>query len=353
MSIRLSRFCSLAAPAFLAACLLWGWGGRAAEPQRGRPIEFSDPRSAEITTNLNQLSSKRGGLRELEADLFKPLQSLSVKGSLDGVEEAPPVGMRPGPRGLTKKERERLEQRRNWYLNSPDDLTRGPTVEEIFNLPDYGPDGKEKSKKTPIEKYYERLDRERLRERGSLKQDDSEGRERSQSADDLKEEDDHALPGGLTEQERTMRRLFDSQPSSVIVAPEPKSSFADVFGLGNPSPSPEQLESSKLTMQQFRQLLESGPKPVTGFEQPNSLSGLSSGLPAPALGGLDAFNGASLPGGNETTSGTMSPALGVSGLPDLSPKGPEPLAPSSAASKVEMTKVPRPPSMMDFPQRKF
>src|SRR6516162_4530540 len=160
MSIRLSRFCSPAAPAFLAACLLWGWGCGAADPQRGRPIEFSDPRSAEITTNLNQLS-KRGGLRELEADLFKPLQSFSVKGSLDGVEEAPPVGMASRARSLTKKERERLEQRRNWYLNSPDDLTKGPSVEEIFNLPDYGPEGKEKSKKTPIEKYYERLDRER------------------------------------------------------------------------------------------------------------------------------------------------------------------------------------------------
>src|SRR6185436_10636005 len=162
MRVRFSRFCSPAIPAVVAACSL-GLGGRAAEPQRGRPIEFSDPRSTEIATNLNQLNSKRGGLRELEEDLFKPLQSFSLKGSLDGVE-ASPIPVTPARRPLTRKEKERLEQRRNWFLNSPDDLTRGPTAEEIFNLPEYGPDGKEKSKKTPIEKYYDRLERERTSE---------------------------------------------------------------------------------------------------------------------------------------------------------------------------------------------
>src|SRR5437899_4427422 len=112
MSVRFSRSCSPATPAVLAACLLWWWGGRSAEPQRGRRIEFSDPGSKEIATNLNQLGSKRGVLRDLEQDLFKPLQNLSIRGSLDGVE-APPVWNVPVRRPLTKKEKERLEQRRN------------------------------------------------------------------------------------------------------------------------------------------------------------------------------------------------------------------------------------------------
>ena len=354
MSVRFSRFCSPATPAVLATCLLWSWSGRAAEPQRGRPIEFSDPGSKQIATNLNQLGSKRDGLRELEQDLFKPLQSFSLKGSLDGVE-APPVRMAPYRRPLSKKEKERLEQRRNWFLKSPDDLTSGPTVEEIFHLPEYGPDGKEKSKKSSVEKYYERLDRERLAERGLLKQDELlEARERSESLDDLKEQDYGASPGGLTEQERTLRRLFNSQAAGTVVAPEPgRSSFSDVFGQGNSMPSAEQLESHKFTMKQFEQLFNSSHAPVTGAEPFNSLSGLSSALTAPAPGGWDNLPGASSPGGVEAAWGAMTPPLGVSGLQDFSAKGFEPLTPSAAQPKFEMPKVARPPSVMDFPQRKF
>ncbi len=89
MRVRFSRLCSPATLAVLATCWLWCWSGRAAEPQRGRPIEFSEPRSAEITTNMNQLGSKRGGLRELEGELFKPLQNFSLNGHLERVVASP------------------------------------------------------------------------------------------------------------------------------------------------------------------------------------------------------------------------------------------------------------------------
>ena len=62
--------------------------------QRGRPIEFSVPRSDEVTTNLHQLTSKKDGLRQLEEDLYKPLQTFAPKSSLDGVvaPPRPPAG---------------------------------------------------------------------------------------------------------------------------------------------------------------------------------------------------------------------------------------------------------------------
>ena len=118
-------------------------------------------------------------------------------------------------------------------------------------------------------------------------------------------------------------------------------------------PSAEQLESHKFTMKQFEQLLNSSHAPVTGAEPFNSLSGLSSALTAPALGGWDNLPGASSPGGVEAAWGAMTPPLGVSGLQDFSAKGFEPLTPSAAQPKFEMPKVARPPSVMDFPQRKF
>ena len=47
--------------------------------ERGRPIEFSEPRSDEVTTNLHQLTSKKDGLKQLEEDLYQPLQSVHAQ----------------------------------------------------------------------------------------------------------------------------------------------------------------------------------------------------------------------------------------------------------------------------------
>jgi hypothetical protein len=187
-----------------------------------------------------------------------------------------------------------------------------------------------------------------------LKQDELlDARKRSESLDDLKQEDDDARPGGLSEQERTLRRLFDAQPSRSVIAPvSGPSSFSDVFGLGSPAPSAVQLESSKLIMKQFEQLLNSSPTRGTGPEPPNSLNGLSSALTTPAFGGFN-FPGASQPGGLDAALGAMNSSPSVSGLSDLSAKGFEPLTPSVAQPKIELPKVPHPPSVMDFPQRKF
>ena len=46
---------------------------------RGRSIEFSSPRSDEVTTNLHQLTSKKDGLKQLEEDLYQPLQILHAQ----------------------------------------------------------------------------------------------------------------------------------------------------------------------------------------------------------------------------------------------------------------------------------
>ena len=354
MSLRLLRFCSVPAPAVLVVSLLWSCSGRAADPQRGRPIEFSDPKSTEIATNLNQLSSRRGGLRELEEDLYKPLLSFSPESSLDGVV-APPVRSAPGPRIQSKKVRQLLEAQRNWFLSNPEDLTTGPTVEEIFNLPEYGPDGKEKKKQPSVENYYERLDQERRSDRGTLKKDELlEARRRSDSLDDLKAQDDATLPGGLTDQERTLRRLFDSQPGRTVAAPDSgRGSFSDVFGLGNNNPSREEVEAHKITLKQFEQLFSSSPGPIPGTDLQSSLSGLSGARTAPAASGLDTLPASTRSTGFEATLGTINTPLGVSGLQDFGAKGFNQWTPAAAPPRVDMPNVPRPPSVLDFPQRKF
>src|SRR2546426_4975317 len=157
MSGRSSRYCSVPSLAVQTGSLLLAGNGRAGEPPHGRPIEFSDPKSSEITTNLHQLSIKRGGLRDFEVDLTKSFQQgFSSRGSLDGIAEQQIRYYSPPPIIRFKKAKELLEREKNWALMNPEDLTRGPTPEEIFNLPEYGPDGKEKKKGSAVERFYER-----------------------------------------------------------------------------------------------------------------------------------------------------------------------------------------------------
>src|SRR5712672_4641929 len=117
MSLRFSVCCSGAA-SFLMLILALALDGRAAETPHGRPIEFSDPKSTDIATNLNQLNSRRSGLRDLEDDLKSFQQSLFLRGSLDGVG-APQMHPIPTPTIRIKQVKELLERNKNWAFRNP------------------------------------------------------------------------------------------------------------------------------------------------------------------------------------------------------------------------------------------
>ena len=92
--------CGLAAVALTAvlACT-----AQAGSRQRGQPIEFSQPKSFEVMTNLQQLATKKDALQQLEEDLYRPLQSFTPKSSLEGVV-APPSRARASGSGSLKGE---------------------------------------------------------------------------------------------------------------------------------------------------------------------------------------------------------------------------------------------------------
>src|SRR5438309_368181 len=132
MSLRLSSFQVSPSIAIAAAGLLV-YGAHGADTRRGRSIEFSEPRSAEVITNLNQLTAKKDGLKQLEEDLYRPLQTFTPKSSLDGFFD-PPERPRSAAVVPSKRARELLERKRNWIFLDPDDDSAGPTAESIFNL---------------------------------------------------------------------------------------------------------------------------------------------------------------------------------------------------------------------------
>ena len=131
MSFRLSSLRICCGLVVVAVISLLPCGAQTGGRQRGRSIEFSEPKSDEVTTNLHQLTSKKDGLKQLEEDLYAPLQMFTPKSSLEGV--AAPLPRPPAGSVIqSKRAKELLERRKNWVFMTPEDLLAGPTVEEIL-----------------------------------------------------------------------------------------------------------------------------------------------------------------------------------------------------------------------------
>ena len=126
----------------------------------GGPLNFPCPESEEVTTNLQQLMGQPDDLKQLEEELYRPLQSLAPESSLDGVVDLP---TRPPATSVVQNKRVKdlLERRKNWVFMSPEDLLAAPTVDEILKAPERGPDGKEQKELPAFERYYKRLNTKR------------------------------------------------------------------------------------------------------------------------------------------------------------------------------------------------
>ena len=201
MSTRLSslRICFGLVSVAVSGLLLCS--AHAGGKDRGRPIEFSEPKSDEVTTNLHQLTSKKDGLKQLEEDLYTPLQMFAPKSSLEGVA-APPVRPTTGPTIQSKRAKEMQERRKNWIFMTPEEMLAGPTVDEILKSPKYDANGREIKKLAPMEQYYRRLAAKRLGwdNFGRSKDEDQFGRPKTSTLrDQLDSHDDSDLPSGLRE----------------------------------------------------------------------------------------------------------------------------------------------------------
>jgi len=363
MSGRSLTFCSFASLAALTGGLLLACNGRAGEPPHGRPIEFSDPKSAEITTNLNQLSPRRGGLRDLEVDLTKSFQQgFSSRSSLDGIAE-PPIRYSPPPVIQSKKARELLERKKNWAFVNPEDLTSGPTAEQVFGLPEYGADGKEKKKTSAVELYYQRQEREQRAGVGKRDRDrDSDDLfPARKSHDDADLKDQLARSEELTESERTLRRaLSDSKPTDGLSSSDlGQNTFSDIFRLGNSTLPSDQLDAQKAYKkayrEQFEKLLDPSAIASTASQLPSSLSGSldpSSVAPVPVFDHVQASSRSTV---FDSTSGGFSSPLQPTGLSDTTAKALTPWNVNpSAFPKTDQPKLTSPASLLDFvPTRKF
>ena len=329
----------------------WQCTAHAGSKQHGRRIEFSNPTGDEGTNNLQQLTSKKDSLKQLEEDLYKSVRTFSSESSLDAV--APPPAHIPVPVVPSKRLKEQLDRRRNVFLLTPEDLVHEPTLQEMLKVPDYGPDGREKQSKTALELYYERQDkrdagRKALQFQGDQETSDTAGL--SSSRDVPNASGDLVLPTALEQRQQALKKLFESDGAESPLAPaapaaSKRGSFSDIFGLGEVPPTKEQALEHKKYMEEFSTLFE------TSRPNPANADALK-----PSGGNMDKSRKLANPFGVPDTSPAGNEALGLIN-PLFTPNGPpdvnvQTLGQPSPALKTELPKPPAAPTFT-APRRPF
>lgn len=226
--------------------------------QGGKNIEFSDPKSGDLTTNLYQLRSKKDSLKQWEEDLSK---SMGTGANAAVPDELPPMAPSARPVVPNKRLKELMERRKFEFLLTPEDLAHTPTLREMLDVPEYGPDGMEQKPKSPLERYYERNDSKRT---GAGKSIRSQDEETSGLGDALVSRDgsggaeDSRLPAGLQGKQQVLRRLLEPETTANQLAPVApnRSAFSDIFGLGQVTPTPESTLENKNYMERYTSILE-------------------------------------------------------------------------------------------------
>ena len=349
MSFRRSslRFCFGAVA--LVAGVWMGCSAEAAGRERGRSIGFSQPRSDEVTTNLNQLTSRKDSLRQLEEDLNAPLQSFTPRSSLEGVVAPPPRA--PVPSAVqSKRVKELLERRKNWVFMTPEDLLSGPTVDQILKTPEYDADGQPKKELPAMEQYYQRLMPKRPAKNipGQVQTDDQFGPPSQADLPAAAAEDDSDLPGGVRESADALRSMFQSDGgnSSFARGATPGGLSQSSWQTGQAS-SREQMVEHKKLMDEYHSLIDPSWRPPVVAS--SGLSSLGGGgvaqVPRTSAEGLPAAPSPSPLRGLEAQMGIRHPLLGPPGLPDVNSRAVGQSRPAPALPQVrEVRAVPTAPA---------
>jgi hypothetical protein len=307
----------------------------------GRSIELSDAPSSEVVTNLNQLITKKDGLRQLEDDLSRPFQTFSPKSSLDPMIAPPVQASRPVI--PSKRVKDLLDRKKNLGFLSPEDFSADTTAQEIFKIPDYDDNGQEKKNASVLERYFDRIDKKRTK--AGLNDPSEEkgfGRKQTDRFDNPDDAEESELLKGLNASESDLKKMF-APPEKNGAVPSFKPVVGDFFGMDFQPPSREERDIRKQKMNDYGNMigLDSLAQPANPLDSAMPVRGNSwSEIYTPVR------NPFALPSGSIAQPVISSPA---SGLPD--PYAAQPVGQLPASS---LREAPRAlPSAVDFPRRKF
>src|SRR5262245_27248677 len=228
---RLSFAWVLAGTTVLTGCL--AAHGQQSSAGRRRKIEFSDPGGSAVTSNLNVIAHEKTAIQNPAENLKQPADLFGPGHSLQGIG-APLIPSSPPSSVNSKRLKELLEKRHEWLFLETEDYQSGLTAEEIFGIPEYGPNGEVKEKQSPLERYFERLSRGNIAATNRTRDDRPFGpgiRQNDGSGTELTGADHKA--GALPQPDSPLEQLLRGNAKNSLF-PEnnnnkPKG-FSDVFG---------------------------------------------------------------------------------------------------------------------------
>lgn len=141
-----------------AICAVWLCALPAVAQQapaaRSVPIEFSEPGSKSVISNLNSGVLEQQTAGSVEDALKNPGGFNPDSGS---PFEPQRMMVRPPPPVIKSKQiMDLLEKRKDWVFLNPEESEFGLTAKQIFNLREQDPTQMENGKMTPMERYYKR-----------------------------------------------------------------------------------------------------------------------------------------------------------------------------------------------------
>lgn len=298
MSYRLSR---LRRDVSVVICTLLvaqaSWGQPATTPAPSKPAEAPKQPSPGSET-VSRYKPKKDGLRQLEEDLFRPLESIDSGSPLDNLLNVPP--QTPNRSASPSRKARLQDEHKNWGFMSPEELMGLPTPEDLANGPQFDKDGWEKKSPSLLEQYYQRQEQVDAKAKKPRKPD-------SFSPFDSGEFRDDSSSSAGAERLRDAKQSDRIEPGDVGPKAEKGSginpgvfsrpnTFSDIFGQGHHEPTPEELLVHKERMQEFQQILDANwrspglgeapgattaASPSSGMKEAGFASGVTGSSPAP------------------------------------------------------------------------
>jgi hypothetical protein len=329
-------------------------------PQRGSGIRFTEPEAPVTSTNLTETSTKKPAFSGLDRSARKPFEFFKSEDSFSGVLAPPPQRVTL-PVLNSRRAKDLLDRQKNWVFNTPEEMYGIQSPEQMMNVREFGPDGKEKAPKNSFERYVERM--EKARDQAATNQVASDnlpswlkpgdGQEESVFGNDGKQTD-HSVFGNVeANSKRTpgngeFTSLFSSGPDTTT---ERSSTTFFSFRPSDSGDKPAGKDTARETrMQVLKQLLETG-SPVSpgigdgfGSSVPSS-PGVAATVPAFSAGSFGLGSLSPQPATRPATLPSFSPsaALPSYATPALSPP---------PATTAPWTFTPRPP-VFELPKPKY
>jgi len=145
----------------LLASVMISVGAETPARSRGTPIIFSAPSNSDtVSSNLNELRAPAAPLRELEAGFKKPFEAMDpLRGSKAPKPLARPAQPPQQPEMNRRTLKDQMNQRAEQMFLNPE-LFEGE--DDPYQLSDSGRDPFQTKPRTDLDRYYDRLDRNRV-----------------------------------------------------------------------------------------------------------------------------------------------------------------------------------------------